>query len=111
VITATEGRRIVETRCGGRCERCGTAGYTVHHRRKRSQGGTWDPSNLLALCGSGTTGCHGWVEANPAAAMELGFWLSNGETSADTAVWLWRRWVLLPDDLGPLLACGSKYRT
>lgn len=110
MTTEAKGRRAVLARCGGRCERCGTPGYTVHHRRKKSQGGLWDSSNLLALCGSGTTGCHGWVEANPRSAMDLGFWLENGEKSADTAVWLWRRWVLLPDDDGSLLTIGSKYR-
>ncbi|MBC9819455.1 HNH endonuclease [Nocardia farcinica] len=98
VTTATEGRRIVDTRCGGRCERCGQPGYTIHHRRKRSQGGTWDASNLLALCGSGTTACHGWVEANPRAAHMLGFWLRHGEQSATTPVWLWGRWVQLDDN-------------
>lgn len=98
MTSAVEGRRLVETRCGGRCERCGTAGYTVHHRRKRSQGGSWDASNLLALCGSGTTGCHGWVEAHPKAAHEQGFWLFEGETSAATAVRLWGREVLLGDN-------------
>ncbi|WP_280499411.1 HNH endonuclease [Nocardia cyriacigeorgica] len=100
-ITATEARRIIDTRCGGRCERCGQAGYTIHHRRKRSQGGTWEPSNLLALCGSGTTGCHGWVEANPNLATAFGFWLRHGQDSTTTPVWLWGRGVLL-DDAGGL---------
>lgn len=93
-------RRIIAERCGGRCERCGAPEYTVHHRRKRSQGGTWCPSNLLALHGSGTTGCHGWVEANPAAAHALGFWLRAGQSPDTTPVWLWGRWVLLQPDGG-----------
>lgn len=98
--TATEARRVIAERCGGRCERCGHVGYTVHHRRKVSQGGTWNPSNLLALCGSGTTGCHGWTEGNPKAANLLGFWLRHGQTSQESAVWLWGRWVLLDDSGG-----------
>lgn len=93
-------RRVIAERCGGRCERCGAPEYTVHHRRKRSQGGTWCPSNLLALCGSGTTGCHGWVENNPTAAQALRFWLRAGQPSETTPVWLWGRWVLLQPDGG-----------
>lgn len=102
MTTEAAGRRIVKERCGGRCERCGRSGYTVHHRRKKSQGGGWDASNLLALCGSGTTFCHGWVEANPAAAHEDGLWLFHGEPSDTTAVRLFGRLVLL-DNTGRYL--------
>jgi hypothetical protein len=31
-------------------------------------------ANLVTLCGSGTTGCHGWVETNREASYALG-WL------------------------------------
>jgi len=58
-----EAKAAVWKRANGRCERCGrqvtrgvdslTAGH-VHHRRKRSQGGTWQAKNLLCLC----TFCH-----------------------------------------------------
>jgi hypothetical protein len=43
---------------------------SVHHRRPRMMGGSRNestyikPANLIVLCGSGTTGCHGWVESN-----------------------------------------------
>lgn len=33
-----------------------------------------DPRNLVTLCGSGTTGCHGWVESQRDRARQLG-WL------------------------------------
>lgn len=58
------------------CEFCGhnrskdSLGYwSVHHRRPRGMGGSKDPLtnsplNLLLLCGSGTTGCHGYFESN-----------------------------------------------
>lgn len=88
VTGEARGRRIVRERCGGRCERCGAPGPTIHHRRKRSQGGTWCPSNLIALCGGGVTGCHGWVEANPAAAHAAGLWLRHGENAAERPVWV-----------------------
>lgn len=66
-------RRIVRDRANGLCERCGKAGTTIHHRKKRSQGGPWTPENCVALCGDGTRGCHGWVEHNPTAAHAEGF--------------------------------------
>lgn len=93
-----DARRIVAERCGGRCERCGASEYTVHHRRKRSQGGPWLPSNLLAVCGHGTAGCHGLIEANPTWANGQGLWLFAGEVPDQTPVILWGRGVLLTDD-------------
>jgi hypothetical protein len=76
----------------GRCARCGFPitgdrgqGWSIHHRAPRGSGGAkhvgWMnlPSNLLLLCGSGTTGCHGWVEAHRQDALDLGFLvLRNG---------------------------------
>ena len=56
-----------------RCARCGKdityVQSSIQHRKARSMGGTNDPSinspaNLIVLCGSGTTGCHGHVEVN-----------------------------------------------
>jgi len=62
-------RDIVRERAGGRCEVripevCQGYHDNTHHRLKA--GRIWAPSNLLAVCGSGTTGCHGWIEAHPA---------------------------------------------
>ena len=51
-----------------RCARCGKdvtyIQSSIQHRKARGMGGTNDPSinspaNLIVLCGSGTTGCHG----------------------------------------------------
>ena len=67
-------RELVKRRAEQRCERCGRLGpTTVHHRKKRSAGGRWDPSNCVALCGHGTAGDHGWAEANPNEAEAEGF--------------------------------------
>ncbi|QDH92334.1 HNH endonuclease [Gordonia phage Spooky] len=66
-------RRIVNERADGFCERCGRYGTTIHHRKKRGQGGPWTPQNCVAVCGHGTTGCHGWAEHHPNAAHEEGF--------------------------------------
>lgn len=45
----------------------------MHHRKKRGQGGLWTPENIVAVCGDGTTGCHGWCEHHPAKAAAKGF--------------------------------------
>ncbi len=73
-------RDIVVTRAAGCCERCGryAEGGSVHHRSARRMGGSKDPSkndpsNLLLLCGSGTTGCHGEVETKAAQHYDDGY--------------------------------------
>ncbi len=45
------------------CALCGMANVSLHHILRRSQGGDDVEANLVFLCGSGTTGCHGLVEA------------------------------------------------
>ena len=49
-----------------------------HHRLPRSHGGTSDLSNLAYLCGTGTTGCHGFIEHNRREAYARGFLLRTG---------------------------------
>lgn len=63
-------RLKVLQRAGYRCELClGPVDQgSIHHRQPRQMGGTrngWvnHAENLLAICGSGTTGCHGHVES------------------------------------------------
>lgn len=55
-------RPVVLARACHRCERCGLPERVVgalhmHHRLRRSQGGTHEASNLVALC----RGCHGEI--------------------------------------------------
>lgn len=47
-----------------RCVRCGRRADSWQHRVPEGQGGPDDAFNCVPLCGSGTTGCHGWVEHN-----------------------------------------------
>jgi len=96
-VTEVECRRIVNARSGGLCERCGKwGGTTLHHRRKRSQGGGWTPVNCVALCGHGTSGCHGWVEEHPKLAEVDGWhvrpWQQPGKVLYRGA------WATLSDD-------------
>jgi hypothetical protein len=65
-------RALVRARDHNRCAVCGRhAGETpnIHHRRNRGAGGSRNPelnlpSNLIVVCGSGTTGCHGKLTEN-----------------------------------------------
>jgi hypothetical protein len=73
-------------RDNGRCFKCGQPvqldgrgiSWSLHHRRPRAMGGSsaaWVnlPSNGVILCGTGTTGDHGWAESHRHAARELGY--------------------------------------
>jgi len=94
-------------RAGYRCEACGKtvgdqrgADYSIHHRRARGMGGTrWFganlPSNLLVLCGSGTTGCHGYVESHRFESMATGWLVSRYQDPSTTPVQIGDRCVLL----------------
>ena len=63
-------------RAGYRCEICRYNRIEHrHHRLRRSQGGTNDLTNLLALCGV----CHGYVHANPTESYRQGWLLSSGK--------------------------------
>lgn len=88
----------------GLCEVCGAQGTNTHHRRPRGLGGSKDPatnlpSNLVRLCGSGITGCHGWIESNRAHAYHLGLLVHLGHDPAAVPVMLRAHgWVLLNND-------------
>ena len=105
----------VRTRDGDRCAKCGRVvahlvrgiAWSIHHRRPRGSGGTtlaWVnlPANLLILCGSGTTGCHGWVESHRDEARHLGFLVTlNGrDTSVTVAVTHAVHGRVVLDDIG-----------
>jgi hypothetical protein len=53
-------------------------GRNLHHRLLRSRGGENSISNLITLSGSGTTGTHGQVHANPEIATRYGFIVPTG---------------------------------
>ncbi|QJU52193.1 hypothetical protein SCB71_14580 [Herbiconiux sp. KACC 21604] len=76
-------------RDGYLCQRCGRTvglGANMQHRRARGRGGRGRevsvnfPENLLSLCGSGTTGCHGWVTGHPRLSDECGWSVSTNAT-------------------------------
>lgn len=49
---------------GARCLACGEAAESLHHVVPRSQGGDDVAANMAPLCGDGTRGCHGILEAH-----------------------------------------------
>jgi len=67
----------------------------MHHRRRRSQGGQDSVENLVLLCGSGTTGCHGWVHAHPADARTAGFLVASWDDPAPIPIRTPRGWALI----------------
>lgn len=79
-------RELVYTRDGHDCARCARSivNYpsSIHHRFPRRMGGTTDlrindPRNLVRICGSGVSGCHGWVESHRAQARDEGWLLPS----------------------------------
>jgi hypothetical protein len=87
---------LVTLRDAGVCVKCRRVhpvfGVNRDHRKDRSVGGLTVASNLQLLCGSGTTGCHGWKSANPKEAAAEG-WAVPGWPSADPKKWPARRWI------------------
>jgi hypothetical protein len=73
---------LVLARDGDSCARCGHGlsgvrgeNWSIHHRKLRSQGGNNSPANLVALCGHGTVGCHGFAHRAPKRARMEGGWI------------------------------------
>lgn len=101
-MTEKRCRQIVADRSEGFCERCCRGVLTtMHHRKKRGQGGLWDATNIVAVCGDGTRGCHGWAEHNPNDAADFGWHVRPWQDPAETPL-LWRgsQWLLLTADGG-----------
>ena len=72
-----EVREIVFARDNHTCVVCGAPATNVHHRLLRSRAPKdpllHNPCNLISVCGSGTTGCHGRIHANPQWAHKHGY--------------------------------------
>lgn len=93
-MTAAENKARI--RDGSTCLRCGRSilNYpsSLHHRLPRGMGGgksakakaRYDRvSNLVRICGSGTTGCHGHIESYRSAAYDEG-WLVHRNEDPET---------------------------
>ncbi|WP_319456881.1 MULTISPECIES: HNH endonuclease signature motif containing protein [unclassified Mycobacterium] len=99
-------RRALRERALGCCEVCGVHGATnAHHRVNASQGGRPTLGNLMLVCGSGTTGCHGRITTNPSWARAHGYSVGGTFEPCDVAALRWSRWTgaaewVLLDDRG-----------
>lgn len=103
--------RTVDRRDSYQCARCGVSLFTVagshHHRKRRSQSSpetVHNVENLILLCGSGTTGCHGWVHSHPMEAYEQGFLVHSYQEPSKVPVRTYRGWRRLLQD-GTCEAC------
>jgi hypothetical protein len=87
---------LASLRDGGVCVRCRRShpifGVNRDHRQNR-QGNNTVVSNLQLLCGSGTTGCHGWKTENAREANASGWGCPRW---ANPAEWPARRWLVGP---------------
>lgn len=106
-MNETTCRRIVRQRSNGGCEVrvpgvcLGRAG-NFQHRKNRSQGGRWTPSNGLDVCGSGTTGCHGYIHAHPKESYRKGWSVRSWDDPAATPFEHPDFGPVLLDDVGDL---------
>lgn len=70
----------MEAVVGQECAACGRPASNAHHIMPRGSPFFGDDvaANLLALCGSGTTGCHGlYHHADPAVRARIGLALAD----------------------------------
>lgn len=100
-------RRLIAGRDADRCARCGRPlrqGANAHHRKLRSRGGRGTPANGVLLCGSGTTGCHGWAHGNVKDATEAGLIVASWDDPAEVPMLTWRGWMTVDENGGYDLA-------
>lgn len=80
--------------CGGAAHGQRGVDFSIHHRKLRSQGGLNDLPNLITLCGSGTTGHHGWAHHNRKAAEADGWIVRSGFDPASVAIDHWQHGLI-----------------
>lgn len=107
-------RKLVRQRDGSRCLMCGVSivdiPSSIHHRINRGAGGSAKlerASLLVRLCGTGTTGDHGWVTEHPKLAAQTGWLLPKNNPDIDPTaepILTYKGWLILDDD-GGMHAC------
>ena len=66
-------RFLAYDRDHGQCVRCLAPAGSIHHRQGRGGPDPHRLSNLISVCGDGTTGCHAWIHAHPEQSYEAGW--------------------------------------
>lgn len=89
-------RQAVRDRDMDTCVVCGVVvtgrPASIHHRRNRGMGGSSDPrindvTNLVVVCGDGTSGCHGMLTDRPwELDAEKHGWIIGRNSIADPAL-------------------------
>ena len=110
-------RRLVRSRDGHNCQMCGRSivdyPSSIHHRINRGSGGSAKlerASLLIRICGTGTTGCHGWVTEHPVEASGAGWILPKLNISIDPTtepIFTIHGWELLDDEGGREFYAGE----
>jgi hypothetical protein len=85
----------------GACVGCGRSNLNAQHRCARGMGGSRNPlrstpANGVPICGSGTTGCHGWTERHPLPAGLMGWRLAQWQDQLTEPFWTrfgWKIWT------------------
>lgn len=93
-------RELVRWRDRDRCRRCGSTTWQIHHRQGRGGSDPHRAAALVLLCGSGSTGCHGYVHGHPAESYRNGWMVRRlGITPCEEVPMLTHTgWVLLNAD-------------
>jgi hypothetical protein len=109
-LSEAVGKALVKARALGLCEGCGLVdGQSWSHRIPKGVGGLWSASNGLWLCGSGTTGCHGRLEAARRAHRPLGWDVQRGRDTTTAEAVIWHRGArvrALLDNAGDVVLLG-----
>ena len=92
-------RKAVMERDHGICQWCGEPArpddYSLQHRRARGMGGSRSPvtntaANGVLVHGTGTTSCHGYIEAHPTEALQRGFRVRQNDDPRHVPLTDWR---------------------
>ena len=80
------------------CETCGMWSHTLerHHRKFRSRGGLWAPSNIILICSA----CHADATDEAPWVSGRGLNVHSYQEPSEVPVWLWHSGLSLLDDEG-----------
>lgn len=81
-----DSKREVLQRSNGACEArvpnvCDGPAAHAHHKKRRSQGGSDDPGNLIGVCFA----CHEWIHRNTAKSIAAGWLIASASKAIDEA--------------------------
>lgn len=119
-------RREVIIRDEGACVKCGVAcvdpdtltpyrEYSLQHRAARGMGGSKDPAinssaNLILLCGSGVSDCHGDVESNREDGRRLGYAVASHDDPELVPILNWTHGTAFLSTAGGWWPIGRDYQ-